>query len=580
MPKGKGHFARGVKLLKHSYEDSERSWDKFNGIDQKSEQFTKYLEAWNKLDERQRTELTVSEANHLIGKQQPTVIPLRIKHGFGKHPDDHVDVGTATLSRYDPETGDCEAEYEIDESIPASINAIACIEQLGWRGLSLGHNAFTGVPTELSICAVPARDGCYITEFNGRNYKGQDKRINQNQQQQQQQTFGQVMASRDVPTNGATPQVPVHAGVPGLQGVPGLAPNAPTGAAPSTPAAGSLQPQPTNNKNDGNAMDTGTDGDELSEDAVHLKAMSTMNEKQKAAYQAKVIKREKEQSMLRKKLESSEKELEKARRQSYDTARTTLEILRDLAKAGNYVDPESQAAIQDPSMQETNFLKSELGRGLVMAAKEFIELKKAGAVVVPPQQQQQQQQQTQLNQQDLSFFRELALYREDNNDYPTLSAPVSSSASRTGQINASAPSMMMPMMPQQLQPLTRESLLETQYNSKFGAVPGFQPHVPMGMQYQQQQPSFQQMGQVNASGSSYHPPQSQSMFGGGNSQYVPTAPLEGTKDPHMGSVLARLMSTKVTSNQVMPPKDNGMGYEDEAYPGGGGGGGGKRRRGF
>lgn len=576
MPKGKGHFARGVKLAKHSYEDSERSWDKFSGIDQKSGQFTKYLDAWNKLDERQRTELTVSEATHLVGYNngQQTVIPLRIKHGFGQHPDDHVDVGTATLSRYDPETGDCEAEYEIDESIPASINAIACIEHLGWRGLSLGHNAFTGVPTELSICAVPARDGCYITEFNGRNYKGQDKRINQNHQQQQQQhqVFGQVMASQNVPANGAAPQVPVHAGVPGLQGVPGLAPSTPTGAAPSASATGSLQPQPTNNKNDGSAMDTGTDGDELSEDAIHLKAMSTMNEKQKAAYQAKIIKREKEQSVLRKKLESSEKELEKARRQAYDQARTTLEIVREFAKTSNYVDPESQAAIQDPSMQETNFFKSDLGRGLVTAAKEFIDLKKAGAVLVPPQQQQQKQPQVQLNQQDLSFFRELALYREDNNDYPTLSAPVSSSASRTGQINASAPSIAM-MMPQQPQPLTRESLLETQYNSKFGVTPGFQPHIPMGMQYQQ-------MGQVNAAGSSYpHPSQSQSSFAG-NSHYVPTAPLEGTKDPHMGSVLSRLMNTKVTSNQVMPPKDNGMGYEDEAYPGGGGSGGSNKRRRF
>jgi hypothetical protein len=572
MPKGKGYFARGVKLQKHSYEDSERSWDKFNGLDQKSDQFTKHLDAWNKLDERQRTELTVSEANHLINYgftssgQQNTVIPLRIKHGFGKHPEDHVDVGTATLRNYDPVTGDCEVEYEIDESIPAAINAVACIEQLGWRGLSLGHNAFTGVPTELSICAVPARDGCYITEFNGRDYKGQDKRSYQ-QNQQYKTPPGQVMASKDVTANGTTAQVPAHTGAMGLQGLSGMGSSV-SGTLP-TPAAGSLPPQSSNNKNDGNGMDTSTDGDELSEDAIHLKAMSTMTEKQKAAYQAKILKEKKEQSILKKKLESSEKELEKARRQAYDQARTTLEIVRELAKTGNYVDPESQAIIQDPSMQETNFFKSDLGRGIVNAAKEFVELKKAGATIVPPAQQQQQQ----LNQQDLNFFRELAVYRNDSNEYPTLSAPVSSSSTRTGQINASAPSIAtMPFVPQQHhhhQPLTRESLLEAQYNGRFGMTPGFQPHVPMGMQQQQQ---YIPMGQVNASGGGSNPYHHQQQQG---NYRVPTAPLEGTKDPFMESALARLMNTKVTSDQVMPPKDNGMSSEDDAYPGPAGA---KRRR--
>ena len=336
---GTGYIARGVKRR-------ELSWLARGGKPRSESEFK---------------ELTVEHcatmAPQLVGK------PIKFAHKDSKF-------GIVTASRFSEDSGDWEIDFEVSNDNPYTPKQVqATIESGLCLGLSLSHPQYfsgekkgqlAGEPIEVSVCEIPAREGCYITKFNSYRYNTDDRGWIPGQSRGYDQVQVQAsMSSGDKDTK-MTPAGEGGGGTAAFPTNPGMTPPA---------AAGSNQGQ--------GSVSMDTDADDLKslieknrENPLTLQlARAFLKDKQKLEEKAKTLlaAEAKKNQTLQKKLAQSDD----IARRGVDVTHKLVESL--LQKAGK------QAALQDHRQQMdsnpeyrqqmANFAQSPAGQAIMVSAE-------------------------------------------------------------------------------------------------------------------------------------------------------------------------------------------------------------------
>jgi hypothetical protein len=341
---GTGYIARGVKRR-------ELSW-LARGDKPKNESEFKEL----------TVEHCTTMAPQLVGK------PIKFAHKDSKF-------GIVTASRFSEDSGDWEIDFEVSNDNPYTPKQVqATIESGLCLGLSLSHPQYfsgekkgqlAGEPIEVSVCEIPAREGCYITKFNSYRYNTDDRGWIPGQSRGFDQVVQASMADKDTKMTSAE-----GGGGTAFPTTPGMTPPA---------AAGSNQGQ--------GSVSMDTDADDLKslleknrEHPLTMQlAKAFLKDKQKLEEKAKTLlaAEAKKNHVLQKKLAQSDD----IARRGVDVTHKLVESL--LQKAGK------QAALQDHRQQmdsNPEYRQQVAGFGQSLAGQALMVQAEFGCLAVANQQ--------------------------------------------------------------------------------------------------------------------------------------------------------------------------------------------------
>jgi hypothetical protein len=360
--KGSGYIARGVRRQQHSW-----------------------LKHGKPRNDQELKELTVSQcqtmAPQLVGK------PIRFEHQ--KHA-----FGVISGSKFDQATGDWAIEFDVphaDKYTPEMIRMI--IDKLQWQGLSLTHPMHTqgelagqlaGEPVEVSICEIPAREGCYVTKFNNVEYNTNNQR---ELLEGQTRGYDIIQASLNNMSDGKDTKMDTSSG------------SGSTAAFSTTP--GMTPPAMAGSKGNGRiAMDTNSSN--LAEELKPVFESATPEMKAAMIKMAQHFNKNVDTALAAK--EAKEKELREARKklaQADDLTRKQFEIAGKLMEkilmdtgAHRELKSHRERADADPAYRQkiTDFAATPEGYEVLVKASMVIDSRKSSssfAPQAPPQQQQQ-----------------------------------------------------------------------------------------------------------------------------------------------------------------------------------------------